>query len=379
MKRKIVSLVLSLLLLCAMLPTAALASDSPFTDVETSDLCYDAVLWALENGVTNGTSATTFSPDKTCTRGQVVTFLYRANGSPEPQSSYNPFADVKKGSYYEKAILWAVERGITNGTSATAFSPEMTCSCAHILTFLWRAMGRPEPGAPSPISNRFPDDFYSGPVSWAEYNGLLAGMEDGFEVKAPCPRGATVTYLFRANGLKPDEDGRWNPIVIQRQVILDGASTCGALLVGVFAEKRATGEMIYERAEWDNILLDAGVTEDYPFVSELPNRNIVQTGGGQEIYLIVPLDTEASVAVNRVIWRNGKAEVTEILHKNEYGEPFLLCCNSDPSQPDTQVVVVDSNGTVLTWYPRLDGKQRIDVKAEHGPSIYDLTIYPEAS
>ena len=116
---------------------------NPFTDVAEGSYCYDAVLWAVENGVTEGTSATTFSPDMSCTRAQMVTFLWRAAGSPEPVTTTNPFTDVNSGVYYYDAVLWAVEQGITSGTSATTFAPDATCTRAQTVTFLYRAAGFP--------------------------------------------------------------------------------------------------------------------------------------------------------------------------------------------------------------------------------------------
>ncbi len=113
--------------------------ENPFLDVKEGDYFYNAVLWAVEKGITDGTSATTFSPDDGCTRAQVVTFLWRAEGKPEPTSSFNPFTDVKAGSYYYTAVLWAVEDKITTGTSAITFSPDEACNRAQIVTFLYRA------------------------------------------------------------------------------------------------------------------------------------------------------------------------------------------------------------------------------------------------
>ena len=138
------------------LPAAAAADASPFTDVSPDDYFYSPVLWAVGGDVTQGVSDGKFAPYTTCTRGQVVTFLWRAMGFPDSQNETNPFTDVRESDYFCKPVLWAVEQDITNGTSATAFSPEETCSCAHILTFLWRAMGKTEPGTPSPVSGRFP-------------------------------------------------------------------------------------------------------------------------------------------------------------------------------------------------------------------------------
>ena len=114
-------------------------SDMSFTDVADKAYYRDAVAWAVENGITKGTTATTFSPNATCTRAQAVTFLWRAAGSPKPETRTMPFTDVPAGSYYYDAVLWAVENGITKGTSDTTFSPNMTCTRAQIVTFLYRA------------------------------------------------------------------------------------------------------------------------------------------------------------------------------------------------------------------------------------------------
>lgn len=118
---------------------------NPFVDVIKGQYYYDAVLWAAENGITGGTSANTFSPDANCSRGQVVTFLYRMIGSPEPAAITLPFADVKTSDYFYKPVKWAYGSKITGGTSDTTFSPDETCSRAQVVTFLWRTAGQPEP------------------------------------------------------------------------------------------------------------------------------------------------------------------------------------------------------------------------------------------
>lgn len=109
----------------------------PFTDVPADSYYYDAVLWAVENGITKGTSSTTFSPDDTCTRAQIVTFLWRSEQSPAAGSS-NPFTDVSADAYYADAVLWAVKEAITTGTTRTTFNPDAECTRAQIVTFLWR-------------------------------------------------------------------------------------------------------------------------------------------------------------------------------------------------------------------------------------------------
>ena len=170
---------------------------NPFTDVPADAYYYDSVLWAYENGVTKGTSDTEFSPTATCTRGQVVTFLWRAKGCPEPTGTVNPFTDVTEKDYFYKAVLWAVENGITNGTSATTFGPKDTCTSGHVLTFLWRANGKPAAVGKSTLDAANAGQWYSKAVAWADTTGLLSGMGDGFSVMNQSPRADIVTYLYR--------------------------------------------------------------------------------------------------------------------------------------------------------------------------------------
>ena len=151
--------------------------------------------------MTEGTSATTFSPAKTCTRAQVVTFLWRAKGCPEPTKTENPFTDVQADAYYCKAVLWAVENGITNGTSATTFGPNNGCTRAQVVTFLWRAEGEPEPTS---ANNPFTDvtgGYYYKAVLWAVENGVTAGTSaTAFSPNQTCTRGQIVTFLYRDMG-----------------------------------------------------------------------------------------------------------------------------------------------------------------------------------
>lgn len=187
-------------------------SDSPFLDVTDSMYCYDAALWALETGVTQGTQTESapgagdalFSPDRTCTRGEVVTFLWRACGKPAPASMRNPFSDVAEGDYCYEAVLWAVESGITTGTLAESyfgagdalFSPARTCSYGEILTFVWRANGQPEASGTSALAAGYADsDFYKSAVAWADTNGLLI-VDKAFVPTDDCPRADVVTYLY---------------------------------------------------------------------------------------------------------------------------------------------------------------------------------------
>ena len=169
-----------------------------FTDVSDGSYYYDAVNWAVSNGITDGTSATTFSPDNICTRAQMVTFLWRAAGSPTPHSGSNPFVDVPADAYYYTAVLWAVEQGITTGTSVTTFSPDDTVTRSQTVTFLWRYSGSPEAGGSS-FADVEADAYYATAVAWAAGEGITSGTSaTTFSPYDPCTRAQIVTFLYRA-------------------------------------------------------------------------------------------------------------------------------------------------------------------------------------
>lgn len=169
-----------------------------FVDVAENAYYYDAVAWAVENGITGGTSATTFSPNQACTRAQAVTFLWRAAGSPALKTASNPFTDVSTSAYYYDAVLWAVENGITAGTSATTFSPDNTCTRGQIVTFLYRADGTAANGN-NPFADVSADAYYAGPVAWAVAEGITAGTSaTTFSPNDACTRAQIVTFIFRA-------------------------------------------------------------------------------------------------------------------------------------------------------------------------------------
>ena len=169
---------------------------NPFTDVRESDYYYDAVLWAVENGVTNGTSAATFSPNAAVTRAQMVTFLWRAYGSPKATGS-NPFADVRESEYYYDAVLWAVENGVTNGTSATTFSPGAPVTRAQSVTFQWRAAGSPA-AAGERFGDVAADAYYADAVTWAVAKGITNGTSSSkFSPDMAVSRAQAVTFLYR--------------------------------------------------------------------------------------------------------------------------------------------------------------------------------------
>ncbi|MGN1307641.1 MAG: S-layer homology domain-containing protein [Faecousia sp.] len=172
-----------------------------FVDVPADAYYYDAVLWAVKNGITKGTGDTTFSPNDTCTRAQVVTFLWRAAGSPAPKSGTMPFTDVAADTYYYDAVLWAVENGITKGTGDTTFSPDDTCTRAQVVTFLWRSRKSPAADSANPFTDVAADTYYYDAVLWAVENGITQGTGDTtFSPNDTCTRAQIVTFLYRCLG-----------------------------------------------------------------------------------------------------------------------------------------------------------------------------------
>ena len=169
-----------------------------FVDVATGSYYEDAVDWAVENGITKGTDDTHFSPDGICTRAQAVTFLWRAAGSPKPEPRAMPFTDVPVGSYYYDAVLWAVENGITKGTSDTTFSPNMTCTRAQIVAFLWRSEKSPAAGIANPFADVKSTAYYADAVLWAVKENITKGTTSTtFSPNADCTRAQIVTFLWR--------------------------------------------------------------------------------------------------------------------------------------------------------------------------------------
>ena len=168
-----------------------------FDDVPAGAYYEEAVAWAAEKGITEGTSATTFAPKALCTRAQVVTFLWRAAGCPEPQNA-GSFADVTAGSYYAKAVAWAIENGITGGTGDGMFSPDAVCTRAQAVTFLYRASAAPAIDGSSSFSDVDADAYYMAAVRWAEQNGITGGIGGGlFGSDLDCTREQIVTFIFR--------------------------------------------------------------------------------------------------------------------------------------------------------------------------------------
>lgn len=174
---------------------------NPFVDVSEGEYYYDAVLWAAASGITTGTDDTHFSPGSPCTRAQIVTFLWRANGKPSAADVGNPFVDVSPastpGDYYE-AILWAVSKGITTGTDETHFSPGTACTRAQAMTFLWRAEGSPAVSGGDSFSDVEDSAYYAGAVNWAVSRKITTGTDEThFSPGSICVRAQIVTFLYR--------------------------------------------------------------------------------------------------------------------------------------------------------------------------------------
>ncbi len=228
--RKKRSVVLALVLVMSCLTGVASAAGS-FVDVKEGDYFHTPVLWAVDNEITSGVGDNRFGPFNACTRAQVVTFLWRAAGSPGPNAYNNPFDDVDSGDYFYAAVLWAVEKGITAGVSDISFGPSQTCTRGQIVTFLWKFKNSPEPNS---LSTKFIDvdstDYYAKPVAWAVENGVTAGASDcEFAPGATCTRGQVMTFLYKT--VNPDSDIPMSPpIEPSISTIVYGTSGAGRKL-----------------------------------------------------------------------------------------------------------------------------------------------------
>ena len=169
-----------------------------FYDVPNNAYFYEAVKWAVKNGITTGVGNDLFAPEQPCTRAQIVTFLWRAAGSPEPKGAASGMTDVVSGSYYEKAVAWAIENGITTGTTTSTFSPDVTCTRAQAVTFLARALNAKAASA-AEFSDVPTGSYFADAVAWAAANGVTEGIGGGlFGSDNDCTRGQIVTFLYRA-------------------------------------------------------------------------------------------------------------------------------------------------------------------------------------
>ena len=176
---------------------------NPFTDVADTDWFCKSVLWAVENGITGGISPTAFGPNINCTRAQVVTFLYAAAGKPAVTAISEPFDDVSESDWFYKPVLWAVENGITGGISPTTFGPNQECTRAQVVTFLYAAAGKPAVTAESDFDDVADTDWFAKPIIWARANDITGGISPtAFGPNNICTRAQVVTFLYKADQIK---------------------------------------------------------------------------------------------------------------------------------------------------------------------------------
>ncbi|MGO5238992.1 S-layer homology domain-containing protein, partial [Bilifractor sp. LCP21S3_E12] len=169
----------------------------PFTDVRDNDYFYNAVNWAYKNNITSGTTGTSFGPGEIITRGQMITFLWRINGSKKVDANL-PFKDVKKTDYFNDAVCWAYKNKITSGTSVTTFSPNVYCKRAEMITFIWRIMGSEKMEGANPFTDVQKEDYFADAVNWAYKKGISAGTsKTTFSPKDDCKRCQAITFLYR--------------------------------------------------------------------------------------------------------------------------------------------------------------------------------------
>lgn len=254
----------------------AVEDGKKFEDVKESDYFYDSVYWAVENGITSGTSEKKFSPSDTCTRAQVMTFLWRSKGSPEPSSENNVFRDVQSSDYYFKAVLWAVEKTITAGTSEMEFSPNAPCTRGQVMTFLWAAEDRP---TPKRYASGFTDvnssDYYFKPVLWAVENNITAGVSArSFGPNQACSRAQVMTFLWRAEADEklpevPSDNSSWQGAYKQYLDSLSWAEKCSYSLIDV------NDDDIPELVIWDNKSNEPEPVFDYDYVRILTARRSI--------------------------------------------------------------------------------------------------------
>lgn len=245
MMKKRIAVVLSLILVVSCLGIPVSATIRQFDDVKTDDYFYYPVQWAAANGVTEGIGANLFGPSKPCTRAQVVMFLWRAADSPAPSNVSNPFIDVSAEDYFYTAVLWAVENGITSGVNEKEFGPNQTCTRAQIVTFLWQFKDAPVPANPTPgFSDVDAGAYYAAPVAWALENEVTAGIGGSrFAPEQTCTRGQVVTFLFKTMGMvapeDPDPTVPPEPTVPVEPGVLENIQTCTDMVAGVFHYEEA--------------------------------------------------------------------------------------------------------------------------------------------
>ncbi len=206
--KRIVSLFLTLVIVCSCMAASVFAAPESFRDVASDAYYHEAVLWAVQQGITAGVGENKFGPNNPCTRDQIMTMLWRAAGSPGHQTAESAFTDVSQGDYFYDAVLWAVENGVTAGVGNNKFGPSNPCTRAQIVTFLWKARGSQEP---TNTANQFTDvasdAYYAKAVAWAVENKVTSGVGNNhFGPDETCTRAQIVTFLWKADQITPSEN-----------------------------------------------------------------------------------------------------------------------------------------------------------------------------
>ena len=212
-----------------------------FDDVPAGSFYYEAVKWAVENGITNGATATTFNPNGSLMRAQVVTMLWRAAGEPVPATTVNPFNDVKESDFFYTAVLWAVEEGITSGMSANEFKPYASTNRAQAVTFLWRFLGKPAATGTNSFTDVKAGEWYEAAINWAVENGVTNGQSEGvFGIHNKCNRAHMVTFLYRASKIEQAPEEAPETPVQKFPILLKGHG--GTVVCSV--DEAAPGEIV---------------------------------------------------------------------------------------------------------------------------------------
>ena len=317
--------VLTLLLTIAPQFTPDTNAADTFSDVSAAVYYADPVAWAVENDITNGTAPNVFNPDSTCTRAQVVTFLWRAAGGPEPSSNRNPFMDVVEGQYYYKAVLWAVEKGITSGVSVDKFSPDSGCTRAQVVTFLWRTEGKSASKSTAiPFADVNLGEYYGLAVLWAVEKGVTNGTTPTtFSPNQTCTRAQIVTFLYRAlmgnraeehSKVDLDEMVKFGPFTYTDESLSEKYNSEIAATVGDQQLTNALLQIFY----WSTVYNDLNQNADYlssrgPDVSRpLAEQNYSKAATWEQHYLQTALDYYLqNVALTNEATKNGVTVTAE--------------------------------------------------------------------
>ncbi len=342
-----------------------LRHENPFFDVNESHFFYAPVLWAVEEGITSGISDTEFGPGLTCNRAQVVTFLWRYAGSPEPDTAANPFTDVPAESWYTKAVLWAVEQGITNGISHTQFGPGLTCNRAQVVTFLWRLMKQPESGlTENPFTDVEAGSWYEMPVLWALENGITTGTAaDTFNPNGQCQRAQVVTFLYRTAQLPP-------PVIYHLYTQFDA----GMGAVTLSHSKAEAGEIITATViPAEGYLVESvvclGGTEvtkvsdtEYTFVMPEGEETFAVT------FAAIPTEPEKPVKTYELDLRtNGNGEISYVDNKTTAapGESIFFYAVPHPGYELTNLGIFNPNNDINVELIQL---------YNHGDNLYEMVM-----